>query len=82
MERWVNVAEEVPNVPNDYTHNLVLGNGAVQDETEAHENPGQVRRGENEEPQEAESCVRIASRPDVDEGRRERMAKERHRDEW
>ena len=66
----VHIIEEVPNMANDDPHDLVLGDDAVQDKAEAHEDPWEVRRGEHQQAEEAQPGVRIAPRPDVDERRR------------
>lgn len=82
VQRRVDVGEEVPDVPDDDPHDLILGHGAVQHEAEPHQHPRQVRRGEDQQAQEAQPRVRVPPRPDVDEGRGEGVAQEGHRHEW
>lgn len=67
MQRGVHIVEKVPRVPNDDPHNLVSWDRPVHNETESHENPGEVWRSEDEETEKAESGIRVSSRPDVDE---------------
>ena len=81
MEGRIDVAEEVPDVADDDAHDLVLGHVAVQDEAEAHQHPGQVGGGEDEQAEEAEPRVRVAPRPDVHQGGGERVAEEGHGDQ-
>lgn len=78
MQRWVYVVEEVPNVANDNTHDLVPGNRAVHKQAEGHQHPRQVRSREDEQAQEAQSGVGVTARPDVNERRRERVPEEWH----
>lgn len=81
MEGRVHISEEIPDMADDNTHDFVPGNCTVHDETEAHQDIRQIRRGKDEEPQKAQPSLRVAARPDIYESRRERMAKERHGDE-
>lgn len=81
VERRVDVAEEIPDMADDDTHNLVLGYSAVEDQAETHKNPRQVWRGEDQQAEEREPRVRVAAGPDVDESRGERVAQEGHRNE-
>lgn len=78
MQWWVYVVEEVPNVANDDTHYLVPGDRAVHKQAEGHQHPRQVRSCEDEQAEEAQSGVGVAARPDVNEGRGERVPEERH----
>lgn len=61
---------------NDTTH-LVLRHSSVHNDTEAEQDPRQVRRLEDQQSEEAEHCIRVFAAPDVDEGARERRAQER-----
>lgn len=70
----VYIREEVPDVANNHTHNLILGHRSVHDETEPHKHPRQVRRRENEKAEEAEPGLGVASGPDVYQGRRQGVA--------
>jgi len=81
MQGGVHIIKEVPHVPNDDAHKLVPRHGPVQHEADAHQHPRQVRRAKDEQPQKAHEGVRVAARPNVDEGRRQRVAEEGHRDE-
>lgn len=64
--QWgVNVVEKVPDVSNDDTHDLILGNSAVKDKAEAHQHPREVRGGKDEQTQKAESGIGIPPGPDV-----------------
>lgn len=62
---------------NDTTH-LVFGHSAVHDDAEAQQDPGQVRRLEDKQAQEAEQGVGVLAAPDVDEGAREGGAQKGH----
>lgn len=53
MKRRIDVREEIPDMPDHHAHDLVFGDVAVEDEAEAHEDPGEVGRGEDHEAQEA-----------------------------
>jgi hypothetical protein len=77
----VHVREEVPYVTDSHAHHLVLGDGAVQHQTETHQDPRQVRRREDQQAEEAQPRVRVAPRPDVDERRRQRVPQEWHGDQ-
>lgn len=66
----------------NHTHDLILGHMAVQDQAESHQHPGQVGRREDQQAQETELGVWVATRPDVDQGRGQRVAEEGYRDEW
>lgn len=81
MQGRVHIVEEVPDMANNHAHELVLGNGAVQHKTNAHENPRQVRRAKHQQPQKTHKGIRVAARPDVDQGGRQRVAEEGHGDE-
>lgn len=62
---------------NDAAH-LILRDSAVHNDTEAQQDPRQVRRLEDQQSKEAEHCIRVFAAPDVDEGAGERRAQERH----
>ena len=79
MQRRIEVGEEVPHVADQHAHDLILRDGAVEGQAEAHQDPGQVGRREDEQAEEAQASVWVAPRPDVDERRRERVAEEGHR---
>lgn len=79
MQGWVYVAEEVPDVANHDSHDLVPRYRPVHDETEAHEHPWQIGRREDEQTQEAEPGFGVPPRPYVDEGRRQWGPEEGHR---
>lgn len=81
MERRVHIVKEVPHMPNNNPHQLVLGHRPVYNKADAHKHPRQVWRTEDEQPEEAHKRIRVAARPDVDERRRQRVAEEGHRDE-
>lgn len=81
MQRRVHIVEEVPHMADDDAHKLVARHAPVQHEADAHQHPRQVRGAEDEQAQEAHEGVGVAARPDVDEGRRQRVAEEGHRDE-
>lgn len=81
VQRRVHVGEKVVDVANNDAHDLVLGNAPVQDQADAHQHPWQVRRRKDHQVKKAEPCVGVASRPNVDECRGERLAEERHGDE-
>lgn len=78
MQRWVYVVEEVPNVANDDTHDLVPGNRAVHKQAEGHQHPRQVRSCKDEQAQETQSGVGVTARPDVNECGGERVSEEWH----
>lgn len=75
------VREEVPHVTHDDAEDLIFGYGAVHEQTETHEHPGEVGGFENEEKEEGEAGFGVAARPDVDEGRGEGGAEEGDGDE-
>lgn len=68
MQRRIHVGEEVPDVAYDDAHDLILGHDAVEHEAEAHQDPGQIGSCEDEQAEEGKAGVRVAARPDVDEG--------------
>lgn len=53
----------------------------MQHERESHQHPGQIRRREHQQAQETQSCVGIASTPDVDQRAAEGGAEEGHGEE-
>ncbi len=81
MQRRVHIVEEVPDMPNNNPHKLVPRHRPMHDKADAHQHPRQVGRAEDEQAEKAHERVRIATRPDVDERRRQRVAEEGHRDE-
>lgn len=49
---------------------------------EQDEHPGQEGRPKDDESEEAQACVWIASRPDIDQRARQGLSKEGHGKEW
>ena len=74
MKRRVHIGEEIPDVAYNDSHDLVSRNGAVHEEAEAHQDPRQIRRREDQKSKEAQSCVGVSARPNVDESGGERVA--------
>lgn len=68
MEGWVHVVEEVPHMSNNNTHDLISRYRPVHNQAETHQDPRQVRRGEDEQAKKAQSCIGVTPRPDVNEG--------------
>lgn len=81
MKRGIDIGKEIPDVAYNDAHNLILWNGTMEHEAEAHQDPGQVWCCEHQQAEEAQSRIRIPSRPDVDQSRRQRVAQEGHGDE-
>lgn len=75
----VYVREEVVDMSNHNPQQVILGKGIIQQQREAQENPGQVRRTENEKSQERQPNRRIPSSPYVDQREAKRGSKEGHR---
>lgn len=67
VQGWIDIREEVPDVADNDTHDLILGNGAVQDQAKGHENPRKVWSCENQQAQKAQSRIRVPSRPYVNQ---------------
>jgi len=65
MQSWPDIREEVVYMANNHTQYLVLRNATVHKHVEGHQNPGQVGRREHQNTEEAESSIRVPSRPDV-----------------
>jgi hypothetical protein len=61
MQSWPHIGEKVVNMADNYAEDLVLGNAAVHEHVESHQNPWQVWRSEHKNPQKAQSCVGISS---------------------
>jgi len=53
MQWGIHIREEVPHVPNNNTHDLILWDRSVQYQTEPHQYPRQVRRREDQQAEEA-----------------------------
>lgn len=81
MKGRVHIGEEVPNVADNNAHDFVPGNCTVHDETEAHQDIGQIWSCEDEQAQKAQPSLRVATRPDIYESRGKWVTKERHGDE-
>ncbi|KAI5287060.1 hypothetical protein KEM52_001772, partial [Ascosphaera acerosa] len=81
VKRGPDVGEEVPDVADDDAAELVLGNGAVHEQGEAHQDPGEVGRGKDQQAEEVEADVCVAARPDVHEAGGQGAAEEGDRDE-
>lgn len=63
-------------MPNHDASNLILGHDAMQNQRKSHQDPGQIRGGEDQEAQETQPRVGVAPAPDVDEGAAEGGAEE------
>lgn len=81
VERRVDVIEEVPNVADHNATDLILGNDSMHDQTERHQHPREIRGRENQDAQETQACLGIASAPYVDQTRGQGGAQERKRQE-
>lgn len=82
MQRRIDIIEEVPDVPDDDTANLILRDGTVHDEAEGHQHPGKVRGREDKQAEETQAGFGVAPTPDIDQAGREGGAKEGQREEW
>ena len=68
-------------MPNKHAGHLILRHQAMQNERKGHQDPRQIGGGKDQQTQETEPRVRIASAPDVDDGAAEGGAEEGLRDE-
>lgn len=66
---------------NDAT-NLILWHVTMHSDGEQDEHPGQEGRPKDDESEEAQACVWIASRPDIDQRARQGLSKKGHGKEW
>ena len=61
---------------NDST-DLILWHSPMQHQAKCHQNPRQIGRRKNQQPQKAQPSLRIPSAPDIHQAARERGAEER-----
>jgi len=65
---------------NNNAADLILGHAPMQHQTKGHQHPRQVRRRKHQQPQEAQPRLRVAPRPDIDQGAAQSRAEEGHRE--
>lgn len=65
MKRRIDIIEEIPDMTDDHSTNLVFGYDAVDHQAESHQHPGKIRGRENQDAEEAETGVRVTATPNI-----------------
>ena len=64
---------------NNHPADLILRHTPMQHQTKSHQDPGQVGRREDQQPQERQPRLRIPPAPDIDQATTQRRTEERYR---